>query len=65
MEDVHKGEVGSNHLFDHAINCGHSWCLRDSLVSCCHVVIRARFKICLNHRDTLRHERFCLVAVIQ
>jgi hypothetical protein len=56
MEDVHKGEVGSNRLFDHAINCGHSWCLRDSLVSCCHVVIRARFKICLNHRDTLRHE---------
>jgi hypothetical protein len=27
------------------VNCCHSWCLHDLRVSCCHVVILARFKL--------------------
>jgi hypothetical protein len=31
------GEMGSDHLIGHVVNCGQSWCLHDSRVSCCYV----------------------------
>jgi hypothetical protein len=37
VEDVHWREVGPDHLLDRVVNYGHSWCLRDSRVSCCQV----------------------------
>jgi hypothetical protein len=33
VEDVHQGEVGLDHLLDHIMNYGHSWCLSGSRVS--------------------------------
>jgi hypothetical protein len=46
--------VGSDHLLVCVINCCHSWCLCDSHVSCCQVVILASFKLAhvtMTHSD--------------
>jgi hypothetical protein len=37
--------VGPDHLLDRVMNCCHSWCLRDSCVSCCQVVYLTRSKL--------------------
>jgi hypothetical protein len=38
VEDMYYGEVGSDCLLDHIMNCSHLWCLHDSQVSCCQVL---------------------------
>jgi hypothetical protein len=48
--------VGPDCLLDHVMNCGHSWCLRGSRVSCCKVIPLARSIIDLNLCDTLGNE---------
>jgi hypothetical protein len=55
VEDVHYGEIGSNRLLDRIVNCGHSWCLRGSLVSCCHAISLAGLYIDLNLCDTIKN----------
>jgi hypothetical protein len=45
MEDMHFGEVGSDRLFDCVVNYCHPWCPSDPRVSCCQVIILARFKL--------------------
>jgi hypothetical protein len=37
------------------VNCGHSWCLHEPRVSCCHVLSLAWCIIDLNLRDTLKN----------
>jgi hypothetical protein len=55
MENVHKGQVGPDHLFAHIRNCGHLWCPPGSRVPCCQVYTLARFIIDSNLYDTLRN----------
>jgi hypothetical protein len=42
VEDVHYGEVGPDCLLDDVVNCGHSWGLHGSRVSCCLVLSLVR-----------------------
>jgi hypothetical protein len=53
VEDVYYGEVGSDHLLDHIMNCGHSWCPPVSRVSCYLVYTLTRLTIDYNLHDTL------------
>jgi hypothetical protein len=50
-----RGEVGPDRLLDRVVNCGHSWRLRGSRVSCCQVLSLARCII--DSFESPRHPR--------